>query len=86
MAKERRKDEPGDECPERLEGGPHCWEPGAPGDPDWCWFCEVERSDRRPEEDICRVRSLRRPHHGQKNDPGAIRSRPELLRRLRGSG
>lgn len=32
-----------DECPSRWEGGSHKWEPGAPGSPDWFWFCETER-------------------------------------------
>jgi hypothetical protein len=31
-------------CPDRLEIGPHRWTPGAPGSPDWCYFCEKERS------------------------------------------
>lgn len=41
MAKERR--EAG--CPERPEDGPHVWVEGAPGCPDWCWFCEIERPE-----------------------------------------
>lgn len=31
------------ECMVRLEGGPHVWEPGAPGEPDWCYYCEATR-------------------------------------------
>lgn len=34
---------PQEECPERLEDGPHRWEPGAPGTPDWCYYCEKDR-------------------------------------------
>lgn len=32
------------ECDERREGGPHRRTPGAPGDPDWCYYCERLRS------------------------------------------
>lgn len=28
------------DCTKRLEGGPCRWTPGAPGDPDWCYYCE----------------------------------------------
>ena len=34
-------------CTKRWEGGPCRWEPGAPGDPDWCYYCER----LRPEEE-----------------------------------
>lgn len=30
-------------CPRRQEGGPCRWEPGPPGSPDWCYYCERER-------------------------------------------
>jgi hypothetical protein len=29
-----------------MEGGPHRWEPGAPGSPDWCYYCEKLKTDR----------------------------------------
>lgn len=32
-----------EECEARFEGGPCRWEPGAPGSPDWCYYCERER-------------------------------------------
>ena len=37
-------DDKAQECPKRYEGGPHRWEPGAPGDPDWCYYCEALRA------------------------------------------
>lgn len=33
------------ECPKRWEGGPCRWEPGAPGESEWCYYCERLRID-----------------------------------------
>lgn len=37
-----------DACPGRWEGGPCRWEPGAPGEPDWCYYCERTKPSDAP--------------------------------------
>lgn len=44
-------------CPKRWEDGPHRWEAGAPGEPAWCYYCEVTRPVPPPNP-----QELRRAH------------------------